>query len=92
MKTIYESHQYLIDPHTAVASEAVNKLKEELKGCTAILATAHPGKFPQVIKDANLTLHDIPENLSIIFDREEKSYNFPASKELIFNFIVKNNL
>jgi len=92
MKTTYESHQYLIDPHTAVASEAVNKLKKELKGSTAILATAHPAKFPQVIEDASLTLHDIPENLSIIFDREERSYNFPASKELIFNFIVKNNL
>jgi threonine synthase len=92
MKTTYESHQYLIDPHTAVASEAVNKLKEELKGSTAILATAHPAKFPQVIEDASLTLHDIPENLSIIFEREERSYNFPASKELIFNFIVKNNL
>jgi len=44
-----------------------------------------------VVEKAGLSLEDIPENLSIIFDRDERSYSFQASKELIFNFITKNN-
>jgi len=44
-----------------------------------------------VVEKAGLSLGDIPENLSIIFDKDERSYSFQASKELIFNFITKNN-
>ena len=81
-----------MDPHTAVASEAVDELSTKLEGKTIILSTAHPAKFPLVVEKAGLSLEDIPENLSIIFKRDERSYSFKASKELIFNFITENNL
>ena len=46
------SNSYLLDPHTAVAVAAVNQLVDELDGDVNIicLATAHPAKFPQIIK------------------------------------------
>ena len=91
MKYTYKKFNYLIDPHTAVASEAVDRLSRDIQGKTIILSTAHPAKFPEVIKNANLTLKDIPNSLSVIFDNEERAYNFPASKDLIFDFITKNN-
>ena len=92
MKKNYNSFHYLMDPHTAVASEAVDELSSKLEGKTIILSTAHPAKFPLVVEKAGLSLEDIPENLSIIFKRDERSYSFKASKELIFNFITENNL
>lgn len=91
MKKNYNSFHYLMDPHTAVASEAVDELSSKLEGKTIILSTAHPAKFPLVVEKAGLSLEDIPENLSIIFKRDERSYRFKASKELIFNFITENN-
>ena len=91
MKKNHNSFDYLMDPHTAVASEAVDELSGRLEGRTIILSTAHPAKFPLVVEKAGLSLGDIPENLSIIFDKDERSYSFQASKELIFNFITKNN-
>ena len=52
IRTVYEQESYLIDPHAAVALVAVdvnkNKLKEHVK--TLYLATAHPAKFPAVIR------------------------------------------
>jgi threonine synthase len=91
MKNTQKKFSYLIDPHTAVASEAVERMSENIKGKSVILSTAHPAKFPEVIKSANLILEDIPYSLSVIFDNEERAYKFPASKDLIFDFIIKNN-
>jgi len=91
MKHTFKKFNYLIDPHTAVASEAVERMSLDIQGKTIILSTAHPAKFPEVIKNANLTLEDVPYSLSVIFDNEERAYNFPASKDLIFDFISKNN-
>ena len=91
MKNNFIKSNYLMDPHTAVASEAVDRLEDKLSGKTIILSTAHPAKFPKVIQDAQLTLEDIPNNLSDIFKKDEKSFNFPASKDVIFQFITTNN-
>ena len=92
MKNTFTSYDYLIDPHTAVAIEAVDKINEKLDGETLILSTAHPAKFPEIIEDANLELLDIPKTLSDVYNLDEKASHMPASKELIFNFIIKNNL
>ena len=60
MKDIYKEYSYLIDPHTAVASKAVEALKDELAGKTVVLSTAHPAKFPLVVKNAGLDIKNIP--------------------------------
>jgi threonine synthase len=91
MKDVYKKYNYLIDPHTAVASKAVETLQEKLVGKTIILSTAHPAKFPLVVKNAGLEVKEVPISLSEIFNKQEKIYNFPASKKQIFDFITKNN-
>ncbi|WFD41524.1 threonine synthase [Malassezia psittaci] len=40
---------YLIDPHTAVAFEAANRLSKDAKYPQVILATAHPAKFSEAV-------------------------------------------
>ncbi len=53
IKTIFDAEGYLMDPHTAVALAVANKLKEDIGDCKVIvLATAHPSKFPQIIKQS----------------------------------------
>jgi threonine synthase len=53
IKTIYEDENYLLDPHGAVAVAASDILKDKLGTKKLIcLATAHPAKFPDVIRQA----------------------------------------
>ncbi len=61
LNEIYKSENYVLDPHGAVAVAAAINLKKSLTDKKLIcLATAHPAKFPQVIKDA-LQVDEIPD-------------------------------
>jgi threonine synthase len=53
IKEIYNSENYLLDPHAAVALLAADANKEKLGNLKLVcLATAHPAKFPEVIQEA----------------------------------------
>ena len=54
---------YLLDPHSAVAVAAANKLKDTLPKQSKIicLATAHPAKFPEITQACFKTGTDMPE-------------------------------
>ena len=91
MRDVYKSYDYLMDPHTAVALESSEKLKDLYTGKNIILATAHPAKFPKILEEASLKISSVPERLSSIFNREERFFDLPASKEKIFNFISDHN-
>jgi threonine synthase len=50
---VYTNEGYLLDPHGAISLQATDVLKELLGNEKLIcLATAHPSKFPEVIKKA----------------------------------------
>lgn len=51
MKEIFEQESYLLDPHGAVAVAAADALNAKLGGGKIIcFATAHPAKFPKIIR------------------------------------------
>lgn len=54
IKAIFESDNYVIDPHTAVASAVYRRYRQESgdQHQTIIASTASPYKFPQVVVDA----------------------------------------
>lgn len=53
IQEIFTSEDYLLDPHGAVALVAADKLKDALGSEKLIcLTTAHPAKFPNIIKEA----------------------------------------
>jgi len=59
---IYNTEAYLLDPHGAVSLHATDTLREVLGTEKLIcLATAHPAKFPEVIKEA-LQVTTIPKD------------------------------
>lgn len=61
IKEVYKTENYLLDPHGAVALAAVDSVKNKVGDKKLVcLATAHPAKFPQVIKDA-LQVNAIPD-------------------------------
>lgn len=57
IQALYETENYLLDPHSAVAVTAVYQLEQQLSENIKVLclATAHPSKFPAIIQKALLT-------------------------------------
>ena len=56
------SNSYLLDPHTAVAVAASNNLRDKLpeKAKVICLATAHPAKFPDIMKQCLVVNGELP--------------------------------
>jgi threonine synthase len=50
IKSTYESHGYVLDPHSAVGVAAASRFK--LTSPLISLATAHPAKFPDAVNEA----------------------------------------
>jgi threonine synthase len=50
IRDVYNDHNYLLDPHGAVAYNALNKYLESHNDKGIILETAHPVKFPDVVE------------------------------------------
>lgn len=72
--SVYNQHNYLLDPHGAVAFAALNKYlsaKPNKKGL--ILATAHPVKFPETVESATNTIISIPSVLKKIMKKEKQA-------------------
>jgi threonine synthase len=73
IKRIYQTYNYIIDPHTAVGMLALEKsglLDSET--ISIALACAHPAKFPDVVKGATGITPELPEQLSDLMSRPEK--------------------
>ena len=90
MKYYFNNFNYVMDPHTAVAADAVNKLHDKLDGKTIILSTAHPAKFPLALKNAGLPI-SLPNKLSSVLDKKEVADRLSSKDDSIFEFIKNNN-
>jgi len=87
IKAVYKNQKILIDPHTAVAIGAVNKIS--LEGNTVILATAHPSKFSDVVMKETGIRPELPENLKNILDKKERYKKLPQDIKKIKNYILE---
>ena len=88
IKKIYDEHQILVDPHTAVGIGAAKKLGLE-KNCV-VLSTAHPCKFPKAIEDAVFKVEKLPESLKYVYERDEKFDVLPNNIENVKEYIKKS--
>ena len=84
---IYKNQGILIDPHTAVAIGAANKIS--LEGNTVVLATAHPSKFSDVVMKETSIKPELPENLKNILIEKEKYEKLPKDLKKIKNYILQ---
>ena len=90
MKHYFNNFNYVMDPHTAVAADAVKELNNKLVGKTVILSTAHPAKFPLALKNAGLNT-SIPNKLSAVLNKKEVAKKLSSNDDSIFEFINNNN-
>jgi threonine synthase len=70
IKRTYADCGYLLDPHTAVGVATTEALAPS--GITVTLATAHPAKFPDAVKQATGLTPALPAHLADLFERTEQ--------------------
>jgi len=84
---IYKEEKILIDPHTAVGIGAIKKMK--LENNTVVLATAHPSKFFEIVKEQTGTKPELPEDLKNLLTKEEKYEILSKDLKNIKNYILQ---
>ena len=88
IKRFYEDSKYVLDPHTAVGvSVALDKAPTTPVIC---LATAHPAKFPDAIKDATgeSNLATAPE-IEALKGKPTRKFNLPADAGAVAAFVIE---
>ena len=81
---------YLIDPHTAVGLLGLEKYRQENKEhhTGIVLATAHPGKFADVIEPIVGEKIVVPLQLQKAMEKEKNSITIPAHYSYLKDFLI----
>ncbi|MDC1025676.1 threonine synthase [Candidatus Pelagibacter sp.] len=69
IKKVHEKFDIVLDPHSAIGYGAFDKVN--LSGNNIVLATAHPCKFPDAIKNAINLKAELPKELKYIMSEKE---------------------
>ena len=91
MKKIYKDFNYVVDPHTAVGLCVSKIFGGPISSDLVVLSTAHPGKFLDSLKLAEIPTFEKHHTLSEVLNKEEYSYSLEADQDQVFNFIKRNN-
>jgi threonine synthase len=90
IRLTYERTGQIIDPHTAVGTAAVRK-RADLQRPFIITATAHPAKFPEVIKAALNIDITLPDSLARLMSLPKQSVLIPANYQTLLTVINQHN-
>ena len=86
MASVYRESGMLIDPHTAVGVSAARRQRES--GVPVVtMATAHPAKFPDAVKRATGVHPALPEHLSDLLERPERTTALPNDLARVQAFV-----
>ena len=91
IRSTYEDSGYLLDPHTAIGLAAARECSSNKSTPMITLATAHPAKFPDAVKQAGY--HEdpaLPPHMADLFDREEQYTVLDNDKSAVQGFIGDN--
>jgi threonine synthase len=78
----YENARELIDPHTAVAVSALERVAD-VAGPVVLLSTAHAAKFPEDVARIAGVAPQLPPGTADLADRPERFARLPAEAEAI---------
>ena len=92
IRAFYAEHDILIDPHTAVGLAAARAKHEKDGVPMVILSTAHPAKFPDAVKGATGVHPPLPERMTDLYDREERSALIENDIAAMQSFIEKTKV
>jgi len=84
IRRVKEDFNYVVDPHTACGFQEIDPDKTNI-----VLATAHPAKFPDVIKKA---IGETPteDSLEELKKKRQKRYTVDANAAAVREFIEKH--
>jgi len=86
---VYQQHNYILDPHGAVAYNAMEQylqLHPNQKGI--ILETAHPVKFPETVEAAIGKDIEVPESAKVLFGKIKKSIKLKADFKSLKQYLL----
>ncbi|UNF39224.1 threonine synthase [Bartonella krasnovii] len=83
---VYKESGYLVDPHTAVALKVARENKKPHIPMI-VLATAHPAKFPDTIKNACGLHASWPSHLSDVMKAEEHFISLANDEKIVKDYI-----
>ena len=87
MRAILESTGKLVDPHSAVGAVAGWTLRQDPAVPLVVVATAHPSKFPDAVKQATGIYPELPSRLADLFTRAERYTRLSNSLNEIQDFV-----
>ncbi|GAA3572491.1 threonine synthase [Snuella lapsa] len=83
MLEIYNTYNYVADPHGAVGYLGCKAyLKENPNAHCVFLETAHPTKFLDVVEDVIGKKQPLPEQIEAVMDKEKKSVTIATYNDL----------
>ena len=92
VKIIRDTHAdcgYLLDPHTAIGLEAARHCRGNVETPMVTLATAHPAKFPDAVKQAGYPNDpELPSHMADLFEREEQFTVIENNQQAVQQFIA----
>jgi threonine synthase len=88
MKQIYDSTNYVADPHGAVGYLGLQKYGLQENEYGVFLETAHPVKFLDVVEDTLPVKVGIPEQIKKVIDKEKVAQKIASYQELK-DFLIK---
>lgn len=93
ISTTNRDNDYLLDPHTAIGLAAARACREDTSTPMVTLATAHPAKFPEAVKEAGYPRDpDLPNHMADLFDRKEHFTVLHNVQSEVQQFIAENIL
>ncbi len=84
IRETHKNHKYILDPHSAVGVKAAEDFSDAV-----CLATAHPAKFGDAVREAIGTEADPPPSLQGLMERETRCATLPADTEEVRKFIIE---
>ena len=92
MSQVYRDTGFLIDPHTAVGVLASRRYRRDsgFSGHILTLATAHPGKFVDIVREATGITPDMPATLKEALLKKKQATTLQPRLEALREFLLEH--
>jgi threonine synthase len=92
MSQVYRETGVLIDPHTAVGVLATRRYRRDsgFSGQILTLATAHPGKFVDIVQETTGVTPDLPATLKDALSKKKQATTLQPRLEVLSEFLLEH--
>ena len=88
---VYEASEYMLDPHSAIGVKAARDCRRDPAVPVVTLATAHPAKFPDAIRQAGVEEEPaLPHHMLDLFERQERYQVVANDLAAVHEFMASN--